>query len=54
MFPVGCRWREVQTRGLHREAWAIGEYQFWDDSRSAWSNARPAACDVPAQQLTPG
>ena len=54
MFPVGCRWREVQLQDIKREAWAVGDYEFWDEQRSRWSSQRPAACSMAGHSLTSG
>ncbi|CAL8471513.1 g11055 [Coccomyxa elongata] len=46
VFPVGCKWRDVQREGTDKEFWAVEEYEFWDDVKQTWTSKQQPGCIV--------
>lgn len=46
VFPVGCKWRDVQREGFDKEFWAVEEYEYWNDVKQTWTSKRPPGCTV--------
>ncbi len=46
VFPVGCKWRDVQQEGTDKEFWALEEYEYWDDVKQTWTSNRPSKCTI--------
>eukprot|EP00884_Botryococcus_braunii_P003283 jgi/Botrbrau1/12956/Bobra.154_2s0016.1 len=46
IFPVGCKWRDIQQKDGSGAFWKVEQYEYWDASRSAWSSKQPSSCLV--------
>jgi len=46
VFPIGCKWRNVQYEGVAKDFWAVEEYEYWDEVKHGWTNKRPPGCTV--------
>ena len=46
MYPVGCKWRDVQPEGQERGFWDVVKYEYWSDVAQHWVAKMPEACMV--------
>ena len=54
VFPVGCKWRNVEAAGLQRGFWDVTEYEYWSQQLQAWVSKMPDACMVRGETDVPG
>ena len=52
VFPVGCKWRDVQPEGHQRGFWAVVQYEFWADAAQQWVAEMPEACMIKGEAST--
>ena len=52
VYPVGCKWRDIQPEGQQRGFWDIVAYQYWSDVAQRWVAKMPEACFVRGKDST--
>ena len=52
VYPVGCKWRDVQPEGQQRGFWDVIEYEYWSEAAQRWVAKMPEACMVRGEHST--
>ncbi|CAL5223424.1 g5938 [Coccomyxa viridis] len=52
VYPVGCKWRDVQPEGRQHGFWDIVKYEYWSQAAQQWVAKMPEACMVRGEDST--
>ena len=52
VYPVGCKWRDVQPAGQERGFWDVVKYEYWSNAAHRWVSKMPEECMVKGEDST--
>ena len=50
VFPVRCKWQDVQSEGHKRSFWDVVQYEYWREEGQQWVAQMPEACMVKGKE----